>query len=409
MENYLTVYRVSLETAKRSIVKKYGGSPARLALGIDKSIKDLLPNEPSVNLLCKVVSLNSRELEREGSSKEIYYGILGDETGTVPFTAWEVSGLNMEKGDVVRVQNAYTKEYRGQVQVNFGSRATIMKEEGSLLQVSSVESGPPTSRKLSEVQEGMGNLSITARVLSVEKREVEVKGETKTVFSGLLADDSGKVQFSAWHDFGITEGEVLRVEGGYVSSWRGLPQFSFDDRAHVERMKETDLPPLEELDRARRVWIEELVQRGGGLDVLVRGIVVEIKDGSGLIHRCPQCNRVIRKGTCRVHGEVQGKPDLRTKAVIDDGSGALTAIFNRELTEALLEKGLEQCMSEAREAMDQEVIRDALGDLLIAQPVEARGNVTSDDYGLMMIARSTKVLQVDIQQEAKALLEKLGV
>ncbi len=174
-------------------------------------------------------------------------------------------------------------------------------------------------------------------------------------------------------------------------------------------MKGTALPPLEELDRSRRLWIEELLQRGGGLDVAVRGIVVEIKDGSGLIHRCPQCNRVVRKGTCRVHGEVQGGPDLRTKAVIDDGSGALTAILNRELTEELLGKGLEQCIAEAKEAMDQEVIKDALADLLIAQPVEARGNVTSDDYGLMMIARLAKILQVDVQREARALLEELGV
>ncbi len=405
----MNVYRVSLETAKRSIVKKYGGSPVHLSLGVMKPIKDLTSNEPSVNLLCKVISLNSRELEQEGGSKEIYYGMLGDETGTVPYTAWEVRGLNIQPGDVVRVQNAYTKEFRGQVQVNFGSRTTVTKDEGSLLQVSSVEKAPPTAHKLKEVQEGMGNLSIKARVLSVERREVQVSGETKVVFSGLLADDTGKLQFSAWHDFGILEGDVLLIEGGYVTSWRGLPQISFDERAHVEKVKETALPPLEELSRSKRVWIEELIQRGGGIDVLVRGIVVEVKDGSGLIYRCPQCRRVVRKGTCRVHGDIQGEADLRAKAVIDDGSGALTAIINRDLTENLMEKGLQECIAEAKEAMDQEVIRDALSDLLIAQPVETRGNVTSDDYGLMMICSEAKVLQVDVQKEARALLEQLGV
>ncbi len=409
LENYLTVYRVSLETAKRSIVKKYGGSPARLTLGVMKPIKDLRSGEPSVNLLCKVISLNSRELEQDDGTKEIYYGILADDTGRVPFTVWETRGLNMQEGDVIRIQNAYTKEFRGEVQVNVSNRATIIKEEGTLLEVSTAERGPSTPAKLEELREGMRNLVLTIRVLRVEPREVEVKGEAKTVYSGLMADETGKVQFSSWHDFGIREGEVLRIEGGYVTSWRGLPQFSFDERAHVERVKETVLPPMEELDRSRRFWIEELLQRGGGMDVLVRGIVVEMKDGSGLIHRCPQCNRVIRKGTCRVHGEVQGAPDLRTKAVVDDGSGALTAIFNREMTEGLLGKGLEQCISEAKEAMDQEVIRDALADLLIAQPVEARGNVTSDDYGLMMIARSAQVLQVDVEREARALLEELGV
>ncbi len=408
MENYLNVYRVSLEAAKRSIVKKYGGNPAHLSLGVMKSVKDLQSGEPSVNLLCKVISLNTRELEQDGGSKEIFYGILADETGTVPFTAWETRGLNIQVGDVIRVENAYTKEFRGQVQVNFGNRATVTREEGTLLDVSATDSAPAVPKKLSEVKEGMRNLALTARVLSVERREVEVKGEPKTVFSGTLADETGKVQFSAWHDFGIKEGEAIRVEGGYVTTWRGLPQFSFDERAHIERIKETTLAPLEELDRSRRLWIEELVQRGGGIDVTVRGIVVEVREGSGLVHRCPQCRRVVRKGTCRIHGEVQGEPDLRTKAVVDDGSGALTAILNRELTEQLLGKDMEKCIEEAKEAMDQEVIRDALSDLLVAQPVEVRGNVTGDEYGLMMIAHSSEVLEVDIEGEARALLEELG-
>ncbi len=408
MESYLNVYRVSLEAAKRSIVKKYGGNPARLSLGVMKSVKDLQPGEPSVNLVCKVISLNTRELEQNGGTKEIFYGTLADETGTVPFTAWETRGLNIQVGDVIRVENAYTKEFRGEVQVNFGSRVTVTRDEATEIEVATRETGPSTPKKLEDLREGMSNLSLLARVLNIEKREVEVKGEAKTVFSGTLADETGKVQFSAWHDFGLKEGEALRIEGGYVSTWRGLPQFSFDERAHVERVKETSLSPLEELDRSRRLWIEELVQRGGGIDVTVRGIVVEVREGSGLIHRCPQCRRVVRKGTCRIHGEVQGEADMRTKAIVDDGSGALTAIFDRELTEALLGKDMDKCIEEAKEAMDQEVVRDALSDLLVAQPVEVRGNVTGDDYGLMMIARSAEVLDVDIEREARTLLEELG-
>ncbi|MEE9163795.1 MAG: hypothetical protein V3U17_03235, partial [Thermoplasmata archaeon] len=272
----------------------------------------------------------------------------------------------------------------------------------------SPEEAPLTRRNLDELQEGMQNVRITARVLDIERREVEVRGEPKVVFSGILADATGKVQFSAWHDFGLEPGEVIEMEGGYVSSWRGLPQLTFDERSRLERGEDTALPSREELDRARRVWIEELVQKGGGVDVQVRGIVVEVREGSGLIHRCPECRRVVQKGACRIHGEVKGETDLRTKAVVDDGSGALTAIFNRGLTETLLGKTMDEAITEAKEAMDSEVIRDALSDLLVARPVQAQGNVTSDDYGLMMIARSVTVLEVDVQAEARVLLEELG-
>lgn len=412
LESYLSVYRVSLDTAKRSIVRKYGGNPANLSVGTTKTVQELTPGEQSVNLLAKVLSVNRREIEQDDRKKEIYYGRLADETGVVSYTVWETQGLDLREGDVLRIQNGYTKEFRGEVQLNVGNRATVTKEEGTVLEVADDApqggGGPGTPRKLKEVQEGMRDLSLTARVLDVERREVEVRGEPRVVFSGTLADDSGKVQFSAWHDFGLEPGDVLKIEGGYVSSWRGLPQLSFDERARVEKVKETDLPPLEELERARRVWIEELVERGGGVDVRVRGIVVEVREGSGLIHRCPECRRVVRKGTCRIHGDVDGTPDLRTKAVVDDGSGALTAILDRGLTENLLGTTLEEAIAKAKEAMDQEVIRDRLADLLVAQPVAMKGNVTADDYGLMMIVQDANVLEVDVQEEAAALLEELG-
>jgi len=43
----------------------------------------------------------------------------------------------------------------------------------------------------------------------------------------------------------------------------------------------------------------------------------------------------------------------------------------------------------------------------VAQPIEVRGNVTSDDYGLMMIVESAKMLKVDVQAEAREMLEGL--
>jgi len=410
--NYLNVYRVSLDTAKRSIVKKHGGNPADLSLGVTKAVRDLIPGEQSVSLLARIVTVNEKEIETEGGSKPILYGFLGDPTGTAPYTAWNPEGLALAKGDVVRIANAYTKEFKGRVEVHLGNRAVVTKEAADLLPPieggrPAALSGPATAAKVVDLKEGLSNVGLTARVLSVEAREVNVAGEKKTVRSGVLADDSGKVQFSAWKDFGLAEGDVLRIEGGYVKSWRGIPQLSFDERATVAKLAADALPPAAALAQSPRMWIEDLAERGGGVDVTIRGILIDIKDGSGLVYRCPECRRVLRKNVCRIHGEVQGNADLRVKGVVDDGSGAITAVLGRELTELLLEKTVEECIAQAKEAMDQEVVRDELADLLIAQPVEVRGNVTSDDYGLMMIVDTARVLKVDVQEEARAMLEEL--
>src|SRR3972149_3351487 len=122
LSSYLNVYRVSLDTAKRSIVKKHGGNRASLAVGVSKTLRDLNPGEQSVNLLVRIVSVNEKDVTVEGGTKRILYGILGDPSATMPFTAWEPLPIPIAKGDVVRVQNAYTKEYRGQGQGNFGVR-----------------------------------------------------------------------------------------------------------------------------------------------------------------------------------------------------------------------------------------------------------------------------------------------
>src|SRR5207247_2131058 len=80
LSSYLNVYRVSLDTAKRSIVKKHGGNPATLAMGVSKTLRELMPGEQSVNLLARIVSVNEKDVTVEGGSKRILYGILGDPT-----------------------------------------------------------------------------------------------------------------------------------------------------------------------------------------------------------------------------------------------------------------------------------------------------------------------------------------
>src|SRR3989440_5688326 len=270
LSSYLNVYRVSLDTAKRSIVKKHGGNPATRAVGVSKTIRELVPGEQSVNLLARVVAVYEKEVTPQGQeTKTILSGILGDPTATVPFTAWEPLPMPLAKGDVVRVQNAYTKEYRGQVQVNFGVRTAVGKEAPDA--PPEFKSGPgqpyvgkPTPVRVVDLREGASNVAVTARILSVERREVEVDGNPKAVFSGVLADETGKTQFSAWKDFDLKVEEVLRIEGAYVQPRRGLPHVRLHERAAPARLNYGLLPPAKLLNASPPNVIEGPAERGGG-------------------------------------------------------------------------------------------------------------------------------------------------
>jgi len=406
LQSYLNLYRVSLESAKRGIVRKYGGDPNRLARGVRKEIAELGLNEQSVDLLVRVVSVNEKEIDRNGDTIQMLYGIFGDESGTIPFTAWDAERFDLQKSGVYLIRNAYTREWNGKPQVNLGNRAIAEPQDPEMLSVPESASSSPENVRLHELKEGMGSVNVTGRVLSVEERQVNVSGETKTIYSGLLADDRGKVQYSAWDDFDLQEGEVVTIRNGYVRSWRGIPQLNFGERSEVIRSDES-LPPAEELLRPALRGIDELEKVGGGVDVMIRGVVVDIKKGSGLIFRCPECNRPVQGGTCRIHGKVKAEPDLRIKAVVDDGNFSLTAILNREMTEELLGLTLEESLKAARESMNQEVVREEIEEKLLAHPVELSGNVTSDEFGLMMIVTGARFFRGEVREEAKKLLAEM--
>ena len=399
-------YNLSIPMAKKTVVKRHGGDTSGFSAGFQRKLSELRPNEPNVDFVARVVSSNEKVIEAKGEKKTIWYGLLGDESTTLSYTAWDPQNLEFTKGDVISVKGAYTREYRGKVEVHFGNRVTVRKEDPSTIGVSDVAQGPPKVVAINQIQEGMGYVETKGRLLSVDEREVNVQGEAKTIYSGTIADGTGKIQYTAWSDFKLKEGELLRISKATVKSWRGIPQLNFDERADVTRVKEK-FPSADELRKASVTPIADIASRGGAADVSVRGTVIEVRDGSGLIMRCPECKRALQKGTCKVHDRVEGFPDLRIKAVIDDGSGSVSAVIGRELTEKLTGLTLEECMDKARQAMSFDSIKDSMEDLLMFKIVEAMGNVTADAYGLSMIVREADLKSPDVREEVEKLLVEL--
>jgi len=408
LETYLNLYRVSLETAKRSVVRKLGGDPNALIRGVRKRLVELTPTEQNVDVMVKVLSVNRKEIEASGEQKQILFGLVADESGTMPYTAWDAERHQFGSGDNLLIRHAYTKEWNGAPQLNLGNRATIEKVADDSVKLPEGMEPPQgtATYKVSDLKDGMNGVHIVVKILSLEQRKLETSNGPKTVFSGMAADGTGKVQYSAWHDFGLKKDDVVSIRGAYVKSWRGIPQLNFGERAEVASSKAIDLTDTDLAKPSRRT-IDELERIGGAVDVLVAGIVVDVKKGSGLIFRCPQCNRLVQKGVCRLHGKVEGHADLRVKAVVDDGSGAITTVMNRDMTESLVGITLEQALKEAKDAMNPDVVKEKVDERLFAKPVEVRGNVTSDEYGLMMIVTEASIVVPEVRGEAASLLSEL--
>jgi len=405
-KKYVTVFRLNIPTAKRTVVKKFGGASDNFPATNLRKLETVGPGEMSVSFIARVLSVNEKEIESQGAKKRIFYGMIGDETAVLPYTAWETTGLKLEKGWVVSIRNGYTTEYQGRIQLNFGTRTGIKRDEATDIRVEMIPSAPAKPAKIGEIGENSGRVEVTGRILSIEKKIVGGEKGTREIFSGMIADETGRIRFTVWGDARLKEGDVVKINSAFAKAWKGIPQISFDEKADITRIK-GEFPSAKDLSVSKNVEISQLVDGGGAADITVSGVILQIKEGSGLVFRCPECKRVLQKGACRIHGKVEGTADLRIKAVVDDGTGALSVVMNRGITEELLEMSIDECIEKAREVMDYDVVKDLLADKLIAKPIEITGNVTVDEYGPMMIAQGARGMDIKVREKAEKLLLEL--
>ncbi len=396
LEEYLS-YGVPLDQAKNTLIKQYGGT---LIVSQKKNLKDVQVNERGLNIVCRIISINPKEIEVKGEKRKIFYGFLGDETATRTFTSWKDFEIN--KGDVIQITNAYSREWRKEPQINLSESTDVTQLDPSTIE--SVVRSPATA-KIIDLRGGMGNVEVTARLLSLEEKIVTARGKEKKIYSGIMGDTTGKIPYTSWKDFGLNENDVITVTNGYVKSWRGAPQLVFDENSQVEKL-DSDKLPLQDIGTSL-VSISILIERGGGADVMVEGTVLEVIKDSGLIYRCPECNRVLKNGMCGTHGEVQGIPDLRIKAILDDGTGSLNALFNRERTEQILGMTLDECKQTAEEVMNPALIEHKIIDNIIARPLQVTGDAFSDEFGLTFLVHTVHMLSLDITKQANDLLKEL--
>ncbi|PKK81654.1 MAG: hypothetical protein CVT47_01310 [Thermoplasmata archaeon HGW-Thermoplasmata-2] len=391
---------VPIESATRTIMHRFGAAGAS---GL-KSVASLQEGDMDVTIVGKILSLNARQVVARGENKTVFFGFIGDETGTISYSSFkDIAPLNLAKGDIVRIEHAYVNQWNEKLRLNLGDRSTISKQEAKEMNIPA----PIAEAKeypVSELKGGLRNVTVTAKIESVGQRTVETKTGAKIVYSGKLADETGGARFSAWHDFGLNQGDVVRIEGAYTREWQGVVDINFDERCKVTKLDKKIETSV------RVVPIREIEAKGGAYDAIIEGVVVDIRPGSGLISRCPQCNKTLQKGQCKEHGAVDGMPDLRIRTVIDDGTGTLNVTIGRELSEPLIGKTLEQCKAEAQKAFDPEVVVEHIRKSLVMKPLLVKGNAKKDDFGLSMIANDAKPLALDrakLREKAESMLEDM--
>jgi len=408
MSTYMNVYGVPLGTAKRSIVKKYDGDPSSLYQSTVKKIDKIQPNEENISVKGKIISLHHKTYENDDGEQRYSHGIVGDDSGTMPFTSWKPLDF-FEKGDTIKIEGGYSEEYNDNLSVKIpeggGSIKKIDPDEVSTYEAESEEVD------IKDIDKSTMNLDITGRVISVNEKEVDTDDGKKTIFEGIIADKTGKIQFTAWDDLGIEEDDVINIKCNSVKTFRGLCQLSIGSYDTVKTVDD-EFPSADELDDINQYSLNELDKSGGAIDAKVDAVVIDIKDGSGLIWRCPECQRVTQKGKCRVHGAQPDKEeDLRIRAILDDGTGSMNITIGKEITEDILGYGLTKAVEKVRDQVssggNSDIIKDEIDDKLFGTGIVVQGDVRKDEYGLNMYVDEFEFSDVDIKSKAENLLNEV--
>jgi replication factor A1 len=395
----LLEYSVPIEEAKQSIRRKHGGgSGGDGATPSSVDVAEITTESGNVTVTVKVLSVGRRSIRYQGDEQVIREGRLADGTGTISYTAWQDFGF--EAGDTVTIGNAGVREWEGAPELNLGSGTTVAIADD--IEVPHTVGG---DRDLVELEAGDRGRNVEVRVLEVERKTIDGRDGETEILSGVVADESARLPFTDWNPREqLREGADLRLEEVYVREFRGVPQVNLTE--FTSAIPLTD--PVRVREDAPEMGVGEAVATGGMYDVIVTGNVLEVRDGSGLIERCPDCGRVVQNGQCRAHGDVDGEDDMRVKAIVDDGTGTLTAVLDRELTEAVYGGTMADAKAEAREAMDKEVVADAIRDRIVGFEARVRGSLSVDEYGPNLDATEFSLSEVDPVERASAALAELA-
>jgi replication factor A1 len=182
---------------------------------------------------------------------------------------------------------------------------------------------------------------------------------------GLLGDDTGIIKFVVW-----TKSDLPLLEEGKSYMFKNLVTDSWQGRFSVKMNKTTTIVPAEDVEVANN-------------DSSVTGAVVDVQEGSGLVKRCPECNRILVKGACVDHGKQDGEYDLRVKAVIDDGRIAQDIILNQEMTCKVTGIDVKVAKKMAMDAVDPAVVLDEIRRILLGKYLTVKGPVLGSRYLLV--------------------------
>jgi replication factor A1 len=404
-------YSLNINQTSRVAVLRASERKVVMAPSEPTSIERVLTMDGFATVVARVITAEQRTVNKKDGSGtiDLVKGRLADDTGTIGFACF--GEFNHPVGTLLKIDSAAIRRFRDTPELNIGERTKveIYHDEGfsSLenLEVSSVI-------QISELRDGATDVGITVQLTSWSSRTFTGKdGAEKTVWGGDAVDPTGVCRLTAWSELPIDEGSLplaIRLSNVRVRSWQGTPDLTVD---RIEQAEILDTIPWEAIDASTHsveVNFSELLSGGSRSGVTSTATVISVQSGSGIIHRCPECNKAMRDGACRDHGPQAGKEDLRLRIILDDGQTNGALILGRVSAEAFLGQTMADVQAATKDDGGEAFLAD-LRSRMLGRQHTFTGRAMIDPQGALLMADSFSLTDLNLEELANEVRERWGV
>lgn len=401
---------ININQASRVVVLREGvrtvttpGEPVEI-----NSIK----SDGNVTVVGRLLASRNDVIHRKDGSGsiDVVRGRIADDTGSIGFLSWE--SFDHEVGSLLKIENAQVNVFRDTPEINIGSSSRIEIYHDSNF-ASAEDLVARSVSKIEDLRDGSRDVEIIVEIQKMIRRDFQGKdGESKSVWSGDVADPTGKCRTSMWEkppfDFESTP-VIVRIKSARVRAWQGVPDITVDNSSQIEVLA---APPWgDDVDLANNfvsVSLDELASGASRVGISTQGTIVSIREDSGVIYRCPECRRVLRDGECATHGAQEGNKDVRLRLVLDNGKSTISLIVNKSATESLLGMNQDEISSNVSENGSMQFIQD-LRERLLGRQLLANGRTIVDEQGAMLLSDDVELVESDSVLAASELRSKWGV
>ncbi|EQD79025.1 replication factor A, partial [mine drainage metagenome] len=343
-----------------------------------------------LEILVKILSLSKKERNSEKGSSIYHYGLMGDETGVIPFTAWNISSMVREK-DIVEIKKAYSKKYNDKIRVYFDDKTEFAPKPEIDIEVKRTY----TYEKIRNLGSGEKYVVMEGILHDEKEKEFISNGEKRKMYSYVIEDETGSVRLSS---FGrkLPMGKGIRLEGVKVEEFNGRINASVGEKAEFHEIE------LKVETGNKFSYISEIKNPISGIYVV--GFGISFGEKSGLIKRCKECKKKMDDERCEEHPEAKFSYDLFVYFNIDDGTGYVSVTSGFEPIKSISGIKNEELENERRPPLKKEIF-ERIEKSLMGKALKVEGNLSKNTMGMSLRASMISLIDDKMNKNIKNIME----